>query len=97
MKMIFAAFALAIAAPAAAQTAAGHDHAAHAAAGHAAPDAAAHQGDHAGHSGKQDHKGCCEKGADGKMACPHKNAEGKKMDCCKEHAGHHEGHAAKAH
>lgn len=99
MKMLLAAIAIAIASPAVAQT-------------ETPPDAHAPHSDQAGatdHSARTDHAqghedhdmagGCCEKDADGKMACCEKmKAEGKTMACCEQavaetpgadpHAGH---------
>lgn len=85
MKMLLTALALTIASPALVQ---------------AAPAADPHAGhgsmDHSKHA-DHDRDGCCEKGADGKMACCGKmKADDKKMACCEEdakpaadpHAGH---------
>lgn len=102
MKSMIAAIAMTIAMPAFAQSATpadAHDqHAAHA-------DAVSHSG-HAGqasqsggHEGHDMTSGCCEKGADGKMACCEEmKAKGKAMACCEKsstktppadpHAGH---------
>lgn len=89
MKMLIAAIAMLIASPALAQTAPANNHADHA--GHSAASGHAHTGHsdapvsdpHAGHDmagGKMD---CCEKAADGTMACCAKmKAEGKAMPCC---------------
>ena len=92
MKMLLTAVVMMIASPAPAQVApvASHaDHAAHAAQAPSGP------GSHAGHGGTpaagahvgHDMSGgmidCCEKGADGTMACCAKMmAEGKAMPCC---------------
>ena len=113
MKLFLTAIALAFASPAMAQNApadahAGHNMAQsapadsctpeHAAMGHCTPKkAAASAADpQAGHDMKG---GCCDKGADGKMACCEKmKAEGKKRDCCAEMGGKtadaHAGHKA---
>lgn len=81
MKMLLIAAAMAVASPAFSQTAAP---AADPHAGHTMPaDQAGHKmpADHAGHDG------CCEKNADGKMACCAKmEAAGKKMACCEDKA-----------
>ena len=98
MKMMLAAIAMMIASPAFAQTAAPSDAHAQHAPQTGASDHAAHM-DHAnGHEGHDMAGGCCEKDADGKMACCEKmKAEGKKMACCEKaadapaadpHAGH---------
>lgn len=93
MKMLIAAIALAVASPVLAQTAPAMGHADHA--GHNAASEQAHTGHqdapvsdpHAGHGmagGKMD---CCEKAADGTMACCAKmKAEGKAMSCCEKAA-----------
>lgn len=94
MKMILAAIALTIAAPAFAQT---DPHAAHNAAEHAAHQKAEQAG-HEGHA-----EGCCKEAEGKKMDCC-KDADGDgKMDCCEKGAesgktaGHdaHAGHAMK--
>ena len=84
MKLLIAAAALVIAAPAAAQTAPAH--AAH----------SEHKGEE--HKGGE-HKGCCEhKNADGSlMDCCKTGEDGKPAACCDKHAGSGEKHGASHH
>ena len=95
MKMLIGAFALIIAAPAAAQTAPADRHAGHAQQGQ-------HQ-DHKNHGQSGDHSkhmGCCKPGKDGKAAgcCDMAMQQGQKMGCCADHGkgqgGEHKGHGA---
>lgn len=89
MKMLLTALALTIASPALAQATPANTHADHGSM------------DHSKHGDHEMDGGCCEKGADGKMACCEKmKAAGKKMACCEEtakkaadaHAGHSMNH-----
>ncbi len=103
MKLMLAAIALTIASPALAQTAPANPHADHAAQTmQAAPVEHSEHGTTSGadpHAGHEMAGGCCEQGADGKMACcDMMKAEGNEMACCEEapaeppaadpHAGH---------
>jgi len=100
MKMMLAAIAMTIASPAfAQQTAAPSDAPVQQSTQAGAADQSAHEGHADGHEGHDMTGGCCEKGADGKMACcDMMKAEGKEMACCEEapaqtpaadpHAGH---------
>lgn len=107
MKKFLTMIALVLATPAMAQTAPANPHAdhaqqtapaaacspQHAAMGHCTlkADAAPAANPHAGHDMKGD---CCEKGADGKMACCEKaKAAGEKLDCCEKKAGAADPHA----
>lgn len=94
MKMMLAAIAMTIASPAFAQTAPADAHAQH-----TGQQGTADHSQHSGHEGHDMAGGCCEKNADGKMACCEKmKAEGKTMACCEKaaaetpaadpHAGH---------
>jgi hypothetical protein len=95
MKMLIGAFALIIAAPAAAQPAP-----ADARAGHAQHSQHQDHKDHGQSGDHSKHKDCCKPGKDGKLAdcCDKAKQQGKKMACCAEHGegrgGEHKGHGA---
>jgi hypothetical protein len=89
MKMFIAALALGIASPSFAQAAPADPHAGHAAPASGGTNSSA-PADHADHHKSGD---CCDKKADGKMACCEKmKAADKKMDCCDKADGAHAAH-----
>lgn len=100
MKMLLAAIVMTIASPAFAQTEAPAD--AHAQ--HSPQQGIGGHSQHTGHEGHDMAGSCCEKDAEGKMACCEKmKANGEEMNCCEKSAADtpaadpHTGHGTSKH